>query len=39
MKKDKKTFTTLQDKIGDLKGEESDLSDSDGESHEDSFFY
>ena len=35
MKKAKKTFKTLQAKISDLKEEESDLSDSDGESHAD----
>ena len=38
MKKSKNTFTTLQSKISELKEDKSDLSDSDGESQEDSFF-
>ena len=35
----KNTFTTLQANIVDLKEEESDLSDSDGESHADSLLF
>ena len=38
MTKYKKTFTTLQAKIENLKEDESYLSDSDGESHVDSLF-
>ena len=38
MNKAKNTFTTLQAKVSDIKEDESDLSDSDGESHADSFF-
>ena len=38
MKKAKNTFTTLKSKISELKEDKSDLSDSDGESQEDSFF-
>ena len=38
MKKSKKTFATLQAKIADLKEDESDLSESDGESQSYSFF-
>ena len=34
MKKAKKAFTTLQAKIAEMKEEESDLSDSDSDSHE-----
>ena len=37
MKDSKNTLTTLQDKKSDLKDEESDLSQSDGESHADFF--
>ena len=35
MKNDKKTFTTVQSKISELKEEESDLSESYGESQAD----
>ena len=38
MKKAKKTFKNIHTKIEDLKEEESGLSDSDGNSHADSFF-
>ena len=38
MKTAKKTFTTLQANISYLKEDESDLSDSDGESQADSLF-
>ena len=38
IKKDKKTFTTLKDKIVDLKEEETNLLDSYRESHTDWFF-
>ena len=38
MKKAKKTFTTLQAKISDIKEGESDLSESYVESHADSLF-
>ena len=38
MKKANKTFTNIQVKISDLKEKESDLSDSDGKYHSDSFF-
>ena len=38
MKKDKKTFTTLQAKISDLKKYKSNLSESDGESKADTLF-
>ena len=38
MKKYKKIFTILQAKIVELKEKESELSDSDGDSHADSFF-
>ena len=38
MKNDKKTFNTLQAKIEDLKEDESDISESYGESQADSFF-
>ena len=38
MKKSKKIFTTLQAKISELKEEEYDPSDSDGESQADSLF-